>query len=364
MSTRFRPAQSRRLLRHSLASLTAALAVSFGSETSSPEEWTPFIPVVRIEVAPDSVSLRIGRQTTLRALAFDSSGREVIATFAWNTSDPTIATVTRGDGTLGTVTAIAAGEATITVSTPSLSATAKVTVLPDPVAALRIVPDELILPISTTAQLTATAFDASGRPTPASIDWSSEDPSVVTVDRETGVVTAVGLGSTAVFANVGFVEASIRVRVEPADFLMQWATNAAASSEWSAVEWSAGQAIGVPDVNDCADDRAWATADPDTIDWLELTYEVPVRPTEIHIYEVWAPGSVVKVEVKNQLGVYHTVYEGTPTPHPTCLRTFSIHVTSVTDLVNAVRLTVDQRTRRDWNEIDAVQLVGYRNKQP
>jgi hypothetical protein len=105
--------------------------------------------------------------------------------------------------------------------------------------------------------------------------------------------------------------------------------------------------------------NAWASAGPD-LDWLELKYQIPVRPTEIQIHEVWAPGSIVKVEVKDTLGAYHTVYTATPQRGAGCLRTLRIPVTTFTEPVTTVRLTVDQRITNDWNEIDAVRLLGFR----
>jgi hypothetical protein len=360
----FRPAHRNRLARKAIASLAVFLAWScINFESTEPEAWTPLTPVARIEVAPTSVTLRIGTATTLHAQAYDSSGRGIATSFSWNTSDPSVATVNRNDANVGTVTAVSAGEATITVSSPSLSVSVKVTVPPDPVAVLQILPEELLLPVSMTFQLTVSAKDAAGRPTPATAEWSSDDPAVATVDRVTGLVTAVSVGNANVAASVGSVTASIPVRVEPADFIAQWAISASASSEYSNTDWSAAQATGVPDVITCADEsRAWASVEPNTVDWLELTYQEPVRPSEILIHEVYAIGSIVKVEVRDLGGTYHVVYEASPTSQVGCLRKLPIKVEGVTSLVNMVRVTIDQRVRNDWNEIDAVRLSGYRSR--
>lgn len=116
----------------------------------------------------------------------------------------------------------------------------------------------------------------------------------------------------------------------------------------------------MPNVAVCADDPlAWASAVPD-LDWLEVTYAQPVHPTRIHIYENWAVGSIVKVEVKDGAGSYHVVYSALPIVSPSCPRILAIDVTNVLANVAAVRITVDQRARGDWTEIDAVRLTGYR----
>ena len=331
-------------------------------EPNAPDEKFPNVPgpAVRIMVAPTALSLEIGTQSTLLASAFDSSGRAVAATFAFTSSDPSVATI---DRTGGTITAVGLGTATLTASSATLSATAVVTVRPlDPPAALQIAPRELILPLPGQAQLTVTAINAAGRPMPVTVEWTSEDPSVATVDRVSGLVTAVGLGSTNVVATVGHVEASVKVLVVPPDFLIQWAISASASSEYSATDWSAAQATGLPDLVACDGPQAWASLESNTVEWLQLSYQEPVLPTEILIKEAWAPGSIVKVEVKDLGGNYHVVYEASRVHHPGCLRDLAIPVEGVTEMVSVVRVTIDQRVRNDWNEIDAVRLSGYRNK--
>jgi hypothetical protein len=37
-----------------------------------------------------------------------------------------------------------------------------------------------------------------------------------------------------------------------------------------------------------------------------------------------------------------------------------VPVTNVQELISTVRITVDETAARDWNEIDAVRLLGYR----
>jgi hypothetical protein len=328
------------------------------SEPTLPNEFL-LGPPIRLEIQPASVDLIEGNQSVLAAHAFDANNRRVPIYVQWTSSNPFVATIGEYDGV---VTGIAVGEAMIKATDGALlSAAVLVKVRPPlPPAQLLISPTELILQVPAAATLTVTALDAAGIPTPASVQWASQDPGVATVNRSTGVVTAIGLGSTQVTASVGSVNASIPVRVEPPEFLMQWATGATASSQYGPDEWSALQATGVADVADCSEEsRSWASLDT-KVDWLELTYDEPVRPSDIRIHEVWSPGSIVKVEVKDLSDTYHTVYEATPSLRGGCLYTLDIRVTSVAELVNKVRVTVDQRVRGDWNEIDAVRLNGYR----
>lgn len=139
----------------------------------------------------------------------------------------------------------------------------------------------------------------------------------------------------------------------------QWAVDAVASSEYSNPDWSAQQATGAPNVTGCVDDqRAWASETATGVDWLEVTFATAVVPTEVNIHENISPGFINKVEVKDEAGLYYTVWEGTPGAVEQCPRVFTVPVSGVSARVNAVRISLDQREGGDWNEIDAVELVG------
>jgi hypothetical protein len=138
----------------------------------------------------------------------------------------------------------------------------------------------------------------------------------------------------------------------------QWATGATASSEYTSTDWSAKQATGPPNSASCQDDGlAWASLNPDTQEWLEVTFEQIVIPTEIDIYEVLGVSSIVKVEVKDPAGAYYTVYIAQPASGP-CPHILTIPVAGISTPVNAVRISFDQAKLNFWNEIDAVKLVG------
>lgn len=141
--------------------------------------------------------------------------------------------------------------------------------------------------------------------------------------------------------------------------LSQWAISAVASSEYSSPEWSAQQATGAPDTPECGDyQTAWATESYDGVDWLEVGYATPVRPVRINIHETNSPGFIVRVEVKDEGGMYHTVWQGTAAPLDQCPRILSVPVTGIESRVVAVRINLDQRAGGDWDEIDAVELIG------
>ena len=175
-------------------------------------------------------------------------------------------------------------------------------------------------------------------------DWDEIDAVQLIGVRQTGAAVVTAPPPTVVVAG---------------SIIAQWASGAAASSEYDNPGWAAQQATGAPDTLECGDfETAWASQGASDTAWLEVSFATPVQPTEIHIYETNAPGSIVKVEVTDTAGLIHTVWEGMPQLLDTCPRVFWVAVTGVSSPVARVRITLDQSIVQDWNEIDAVQLVG------
>ena len=151
--------------------------------------------------------------------------------------------------------------------------------------------------------------------------------------------------------------------LDPGNFvgeqISQWASAATASSEYSNPDWAAFQATGAPDTTECGDiETAWASASSSGVEWLDLSYDTPVIPMQINIYETNSPGFINEVEVLDEDGFYHTIWAGTPGAIEDCPRLFMITVTNVDFYVVGVRVNLDQQDGGSWNEIDAVELIG------
>lgn len=230
-----------------------------------------------------------------------------------------------------------------------------------PPVRLSISPSGLDLAVGDERRLTALAYGAKGQTVSIAPEWSSADPAIAHVGRFDGIVTAMSSGTTTVTASAGALGATATIAVRSDSVFAQWASGATASSEYTQDDWSAMQATGAPTVTWCEDNaKAWASLSPNAVDWLEVTYAQPVRPTDIRIHEIWAVGSIVKVEVKDVSGAYQTVYTAEPANTLPCPYVLAVSVTGVTEKVSAVRVSVDQRARGDWDEIDAVRLTGAR----
>ncbi len=147
--------------------------------------------------------------------------------------------------------------------------------------------------------------------------------------------------------------------------IRQWAVKAYASSEFLEDKWSAMQAADKPNTFTCADSAtAWAAADQDTIEWIELEYAEAVFPVEVNIYQNYNPSQVTEVAVFTEDGTRHVIWEGYPERVKDCPDLMTVTVdTDIKKPVRKVRVTLDQRVNGwGWNEIDAVELVGIKQK--
>jgi len=142
----------------------------------------------------------------------------------------------------------------------------------------------------------------------------------------------------------------------------QWAIQAKASSTYNDAQgtasYSANQATGAPNVDRYADDgAAWAPKTADGgIEWLDLKYPKPVYATEVRVRESCGSGAVVKVEIFDEKGTAHAVWQGNdPT---TELNYLIVKFPKTTFKTDRVKVTLATNVVPGWNEIDAVQLVG------
>ncbi|HEV8364084.1 MAG TPA: Ig-like domain-containing protein, partial [Gemmatimonadaceae bacterium] len=168
------------------------------------------VPVARVVAAPNQITLNPGQTSQLIVTLSDSAGNVLSGrSISYTTSDANVVTVS----TSGLVTAVAEGTAQIQVSSEGKTASVSITVNAVPVASIRITPQAVSLRISQTTKLTAQAFDAHGNALPnRKFTWISGAPSVATVTQQ-GDVTAIGIGTAAVFAATEGFSASATITV-------------------------------------------------------------------------------------------------------------------------------------------------------
>ncbi len=171
--------------------------------------------VASVDIALDAVTLKLGADTTLSAVARDDRGAPIAGqAMAWASNNPAVATV---DAATGVVTAVESGTATITASSAGKSDNVVVTVVA-PVATVTIQPALDTVEAWTEPNLVAVLRDAKGRVlTGREITWTSSDPAIASVqdagiggnqwtllgrDRGTVTVTATSEGISATATRV------------------------------------------------------------------------------------------------------------------------------------------------------------------
>ncbi|HET7456371.1 MAG TPA: Ig-like domain-containing protein [Gemmatimonadaceae bacterium] len=169
------------------------------------------VPVGSVTVTPTSAALAVGGTATFEATVKDPSGNTLTdRTVTWSSSDVNVATVSSS----GVVTAVGPGTATITASTGGKSGQATVTVSQPTVASVDVAPEAATLTTGQTQQLVATPRDASGNAlTGRAVVWTTSNAGVATVSGA-GLVTAVAPGTATITATVDGVAGTSIITVQ------------------------------------------------------------------------------------------------------------------------------------------------------
>ncbi len=165
----------------SLLSVTLA-SLAFGCGDSTEPSGQP-IPA-QISIQPDTATILVDSLLTLSVTALDAEGRRIEGLrFDWSSSARGIAAVDDG----GVVQALAVGNATITASYESLSASARIDVWPL-VSSFTLSRGALTMVPLSASRIAVTVLDAEGDTVanPAAV-WRSSDPDVVDVSQGGGL---------------------------------------------------------------------------------------------------------------------------------------------------------------------------------
>lgn len=181
----------------------AVITVSAGEIEAECQVVVSGIPVETITLDHKNLDLTVGQTQQLVATVKPD---DAVYELEWKSSDTQVATVDAE----GLVTAVAAGEATITVSAGEVSVECPVVVTEPTAQSIELNEMSLDLEVDETFQLTATVQPENA--VDKSVTWSSLNELVATVDQ-TGLVTAVAAGETMIMARAGEAEAACRVVV-------------------------------------------------------------------------------------------------------------------------------------------------------
>jgi hypothetical protein len=129
--------------------------------------------------------------------------------------------------------------------------------------------------------------------------------------------------------------------------------------------WGPEQATGAPDTWPNAGDltTAWASATPDgQREWLELTYDAPIRPAAVLVYETYNPGAVDRVTGYDPNGREVELWSGADPKPPGSEKGISVIPLHPDFDVSRIRVYFDSPKVPGWNELDAVGLLDATGK--
>lgn len=165
----------------------------------------------KLILSTSSVTLQTGENCTLTVTTEpeDIDG----AVLTWTSSNPDIASVAETSENSATVTALAAGTASVTVSCGDINATCNINVAEEtdgPVAdKVTVTPETASVEVGETVQLEASVEPAD---TGFEITWTSDNPDVASVD-ENGLVTGIANGYATISAKAGGKTGSCSITV-------------------------------------------------------------------------------------------------------------------------------------------------------
>jgi len=178
---------------------TATITATSGSVSGTASITVSLVPVRKVSVTPDALSMIVGDQQQL-TLTLQDSADNVLSptghTVLWSSTSSGVASVTNA----GLVSAVAPGPAVVSAKVDALIATATVTVAQVPVATVVVTPPLDTLVLAGTVQLAAVTLDAAGNTLSVrAVAWASSDESIATVSSS-GLVHTFGVGSATITA--------------------------------------------------------------------------------------------------------------------------------------------------------------------
>ncbi len=190
-----------------------ALVFSLGCSDSGggPVNGPPPPSPASISVDPSSLELLIGESGELSATVFDSAGDVLIVSVAWESLDPSVASVSSS----GLVEGLAPGTATVRASAGSATADAAIMVndpSAGPPSEIALDPASLELLTGESRVLSATVYDSAGIELQVQVAWESLNPSVASVSSS-GLVEGLAPGTATVRASAGSATADATITV-------------------------------------------------------------------------------------------------------------------------------------------------------
>jgi len=108
------------------------------------------------------------------------------------------------------------------------------------------------------------------------------------------------------------------------------------------------------------DFNSWRTLEPDGgVEWIAVRFAQPVYAFTIEVHEGFNPGAVVAVQVLDEEGKWLSVWEDQD-PTRDCPGVLKVNFPTFPFPVSVLRIEMNTSLIPGWNQLDAVQLVGFR----
>lgn len=188
---------------------TAIIAASSEGKLATMRLTVTPAAIASIDVTPSTTTITEGTTTQFRATAKDAAGHVLTGRkLTWTSSDASVATI---DST-GLARAIAPGATNIMVTGGNVFGGAALIVRAVVVGSVTLSPDSAALAVQDTIRFTATVKDTAGKVVNKAVTWATVDATIATVNSS-GLVTAVGAGTTSIIASVAGHADTVSVRV-------------------------------------------------------------------------------------------------------------------------------------------------------
>jgi trimeric autotransporter adhesin len=202
---------------------STTITATFAGVSGSTNLTVTAASLVSLGVTPANSSIAKGLKSQFTAIGTytDNSTQVLTAQVMWNSSDPTVATVSNASGYEGLGTALAPGSVTISASLGGTTVSTVLTVTPATLVSIGVTPANPSIANGLTSLFIATGVytDNSTQNLTASVAWTSSDPTIASISNASashGVVTSVSPGSVTIRAASGSVSGSTGLTVTPA----------------------------------------------------------------------------------------------------------------------------------------------------
>ncbi|MGQ0535196.1 MAG: HYR domain-containing protein [Methanobacteriota archaeon] len=158
-------------------------------DAASGTEGTAVVDVIptsstieRLEILPVASTIQAGATVNLVVVGYDAAGTAFAGLpFTLTSSDPKVGFLASS----GAFTGYKTGTTTITARLHELATTAKVEVVPGPLAQIRVVPSHATIPVGDTLRFQAFGFDAYNNARPGTVTvWENENPELGGIDQD------------------------------------------------------------------------------------------------------------------------------------------------------------------------------------